>query len=229
MYVALAFRDAKQYPFTIIRLLSSLCRWCVQTLVTKPSAKYRYALSDFKASVDFYRTFSPCCCMKVKCVSSNRSFVHERSSLNADMSMVVAALVPHVSGATSHVAFNVVTNRLIISALFPEVFVAFSLHRSFSFGTVKARSSSRSSDSLVDCCKDKIDRTDFIAFHRRYLLHVDANTFCQQFRYWAIPMTIRDAIFERVYTRNRILNGDLRMMAARTRVSDYPCALNHKY
>ena len=84
-------------------------------------------------------------------------------------------------------------------ALFPEVFVAFSLHRSFSFGTVKARSSSRSSDSLVDCCKDKIDRTDFIAFQLRYLLHVDANTFCQQFRYCAISMTIRDAIFERVY------------------------------
>ena len=45
-YAVLAFRDAKQYPFTITRLLSSLCRWCVQTLVTKPSAKYWYALSD---------------------------------------------------------------------------------------------------------------------------------------------------------------------------------------
>ena len=64
--------------------------------------------------------------MKVKCVSSDRSFVHERSSLNAGMSMVAAALVPHVSGATSHVAFHVVTDRPIISALFPEVFVAFS-------------------------------------------------------------------------------------------------------
>ena len=140
--------------------------------------------------------------MKVKCVSGDRSFVHERISLNAGMSKVVAALVPHVSGETSHAAFHVVTNRPIISALFPEVFVAFSLHRSFSFGTVKARSSSRSSDSLVDCCKDKIDRTDSIAFHRRYLLHVDANTFCQQFRYCAISMTIRDAIFERVYISN---------------------------
>ena len=102
--------------------------------------------------------------MKVKCVSSDRSFVHERSLLNAGMSMVAAALVPHVTGATSHVAFHVVTNRPIISALFPEVFVAFSLLRCFSFGTVKARSSSRSSDSLVDCCKDKIDRTDLHRF-----------------------------------------------------------------
>ena len=89
--------------------------------------------------------------------------------------MVVAALVLQVSGETSHAAFHVVANRPIISALFPEVFAAFSLHRSFSYGRFKARSSSISSDSLVDCCKDKIDRTDSIAFDRRYLLHVDAN------------------------------------------------------
>ena len=69
------------------------------------------------------------------------------------------------------------SNRPIISALFLNVFAAFSLHRSFSFVTVKALSSSTSSDSLVDCCKDKIDQTDYIAFHRRYLLHVNANTF----------------------------------------------------
>ena len=86
--------------------------------------------------------------------------------------MVVAALVPHVSGETSHAAFHVVTNRPIISALFHDVFVAFSLHRSFSFVTVKALSSTTSSDSLVDCRKAKIDRTDSIGFHRRYLLHV---------------------------------------------------------
>ena len=140
--------------------------------------------------------------MKVKCVSGDRSFVHERSSLNAGMSMVVAALVLQVSGETSHAAFHVVVNRRIISALFPEVFVAFSLHRSFSYGRVKEHSSTISSDSLVDCCKDKIDRTDSIAFDRRYLLHVDANTFCQQFRYCAMSMTFRDAIFERVYISN---------------------------
>ena len=64
----------------------------------------------------------------------------------------------------------------------------------------RARSSSRISDSLVDCCKDKIDQTDSIALHCRYLLHVDANTFCQQFRYFAMSTTIRDTIFERVYT-----------------------------
>ena len=128
--------------------------------------------------------------MKVKCVSGDRSFVHERISLNAGMSMVVAALVPHVSGETSHAAFHVVTNRPIISALFHDVFVAFSLHRSFSFVTVKALSSTTSSDSLVHCCKDKIDRTDSIGFHRRYLLHVNANTFCQQVRYCAISRTI---------------------------------------
>ena len=87
--------------------------------------------------------------MKVKCVSGDGSFVHERSSLNAGMSMAVAALVLQVSGETSHAAFHVVANRPIISALFPEVFVAFSLHRSFSYGRVKARSSSISSDSLV--------------------------------------------------------------------------------
>ena len=52
MYAVLAFRDAKQYPFTITRLLSSLCRWCVQIFVTKPSAKY-YTLSNLKASIDF--------------------------------------------------------------------------------------------------------------------------------------------------------------------------------
>ena len=137
--------------------------------------------------------------MKMKCVSSDRSFVHERSSLNAGMSMVVAALVLQVSGETSHAAFHVVANRPIISALFPEVFAAFSLHRSFSYGRAKARSSSISSDLLVDCCKDKIDRTDSVAFDRRYLLHVDDNTFCQQFRYCAMRMTFRDAIFERVY------------------------------
>ena len=62
--------------------------------------------------------------------------------------MVVAALVPHVSGETSHAAFHVVTNRPIISALFHDVFVAFSLHRSFSFVTVKALSSTTSSDSI---------------------------------------------------------------------------------
>ena len=52
-YVVLAFRDAKQYPSTITRLLSSLCRWCVQTIVTKPSVKYWYALSNLMASTDF--------------------------------------------------------------------------------------------------------------------------------------------------------------------------------
>ena len=140
--------------------------------------------------------------MKVKCVSGDRSFVHERVSLNAGMSMVVAALVPHVSGETLHAAFHVVTNRPIILALFLDVFVAFSLHRGFSFVTAKALSSTTSSDSLVDCCKDKIDRKDSLGFHRRYLLRVDANTFCQQFRYCAISMTIRDAIFERVYRLN---------------------------
>ena len=138
--------------------------------------------------------------MKEKCVSGDRSFVHERISLNAAMSMVVAVHVPHAFGETSHTALHVVTNHSILSAMFPDVFVAFSLHRSFSFGTVKALSSSMSSDSLVDCCKDKIDRTDSIAFDHRYLLHVDANTFCQQFRYCATSMTIRDAIFETVYT-----------------------------
>ena len=102
--------------------------------------------------------------MKGKYVSGDKSFVQERSSLNAGMSMVVAALVLQVSGETSHATFQVVANRLIISALFPEVFVAFSLHRSFSFGAVKARSSSTSSDSLVDYCADETDRTDSIAF-----------------------------------------------------------------
>ena len=52
--------------------------------------------------------------MKVKYVSGDRSFVHERSSLNAGMSMVVAALVLQVSGETSHAAFHVVANRPII-------------------------------------------------------------------------------------------------------------------
>ena len=103
-----------------------------------------------------------------------------------------------------HAAFHVIAYGPIISALFPEVFAAFSLHGSFSFGTVKARSSSISYDSLVDCCKDKIDRTDSIAFDRRCLLHVDANTFCQQFRYCTISMTFRDTIFERVYSAKHL-------------------------
>ena len=137
--------------------------------------------------------------MKVKCVSGDRSFIHERSSLNTGMSMVVAALVLQVSGKMSHLAFHVVANRSIISALFPKGFAAFSLHRSFSYGRIKASSSSISSDLLVDCCKDKIDRTNSIDFDRRYSLHVDANTFCQQFHYCTMSMTFRDAIFERVY------------------------------
>ena len=139
--------------------------------------------------------------MKVKCVSGDRSFVHEQSSLNAGMSMVVAALVLQVSGETSHAAFHVVANLPIISALFPEVFAAFSLHRNFSYGRVKARSSSISSDSLVDCCKDKIDRTDSVlSTVGIFYTYVDDNTFCQQFRYCAMGMTFRDSIFERVYT-----------------------------
>ena len=102
--------------------------------------------------------------MKVKCVSGDKSFIQERSLLNAGMSMVVAALVLQVSGETSHATFQVVANRPIITALFPEVFVAFYLHRSFSFGAFKALSSSTSSDSLVDCCADETDRTNSIAF-----------------------------------------------------------------
>lgn len=73
------------------------------------------------------------------------------------------------------------------------MFCSVSLHRSFSLGT--ARSSSRSSDSLVDPCKRKIEWADSVTFYRRYLFHVDANSFYQQLRYCTISMTIHHTNF----------------------------------
>ena len=66
----------------------------------------------------------------------------------------VARCPPHRNQSSDHI--SLVPRSFIL--------VALSLHRSFSFGTVKVRSSS---DSLADCCKDKMDRTDSIGFHRK--------------------------------------------------------------
>ena len=52
-------------------------------------------------------------------------------------------------------------------SLVPKVFVAVSLHKSFSLGTVNARRSLRSSDSLADCSNSKIDRAESIHIHGR--------------------------------------------------------------
>ena len=63
--------------------------------------------------------------MEMKHTTGNKSFVQERVSFNAGISMVAATVVPQVSGEMSHAAFHDVTNHLIILALFLEIYSIF--------------------------------------------------------------------------------------------------------